>query len=195
MAMGNIGPTGSGTYFRDFFGSPPFVQMPYVVEDVFARDDVREVFFRVGREDIGEERVWTFGRLMLPGDVIPKRSFSLLNVRCAEPCAMAGSAVNDGPGFPSFVEPEFRACASTRHFASISFSAGRVVQYARPILDATRFPRSISTRKVAACRESPKNSSAACFRVMRRPASVMLCSHSIAECLTVAFENLRRSAN
>lgn len=83
--------------------------MPYVVEDVLARDDVRDMLFSVGCEDVGKERVRTFGRFVLAFDVVPKCSFSRLNVRSAEPCAMAGSAVDDGPGFAAFVEPEFRA--------------------------------------------------------------------------------------
>jgi hypothetical protein len=83
--------------------------MSYVVEDVFARDRVLDMLFGVGGEHVGKERVRTFGRLVLALDVVPKCSFSRLNVRCAEPCAMAGSAVDDGPGFSSFVEPEFRA--------------------------------------------------------------------------------------
>ena len=80
--------------------------MSYVVEDVLARDDVREVFFSVGREDIGEDRVRTFGRPVLAGDELAKLSFSLFKVRCAAPCAMAGSAVDDGPGFPAAIPPE-----------------------------------------------------------------------------------------
>lgn len=83
--------------------------MSYVVEDVLARDRMGNVFFGVGCEDIGKERVRTFGRLVLAFDVVPKCSFSRLNVRSAEPCAMAGSAVDDGPGFAALVEPEFRA--------------------------------------------------------------------------------------
>ena len=75
---------------------------------MFARDDVGEVFFRVGCEDIGEDRVRTFGRLVLPFDVLAKLVFSLFKVRWAAPCAMAGSAVSDGPCLAFVVEPEFR---------------------------------------------------------------------------------------
>jgi hypothetical protein len=89
--------------------SPPFVQMSYVVEDVFARDDVLDVFFGVGCEDIRKERRFTDGRLVLAFDVVPKCSFSLLNVRSAEPCATVGSTVDDGPGFSVSVPPETRA--------------------------------------------------------------------------------------
>ena len=83
--------------------------MPYVVEDVLAADRVLDVLFCVGREDIREDRVRTIGRLVLSRDVVPKCFFSSSNFRSAEPCAMAGSAVEDGPGFAAFVEPEFRA--------------------------------------------------------------------------------------
>ena len=83
--------------------------MPYVVEDAFAADGVLDVLFGVGREDVGEERVRTFGRLVLSRDVVPKCFLSSSNFRSAEPCAMAGSAVEDGPGFSAFVVPEFRA--------------------------------------------------------------------------------------
>ena len=80
--------------------------MPYVVEDVFARDGVLDVLFRVGREDIGKERVRTLVRLVLAFDVLAKLSLSLFKVRCAAPCAMAGSAVDDRPGFPAAIPPE-----------------------------------------------------------------------------------------
>ena len=83
--------------------------MPYVVEDVFAGDGVRDVFFCVGCEDIREDRVRTCGRLVLALDVVPKCSFSLSNFRCAEPCATVESAVDDGPGISVFVPPEARA--------------------------------------------------------------------------------------
>jgi len=83
--------------------------MPYVVEDVLARDGELDVFFGVGREDISKERVRAFGRLVLAFDVVPKCSFSLLNVRSAEPCAIVGSAVDDGPGFAGAVPVETRA--------------------------------------------------------------------------------------
>jgi hypothetical protein len=83
--------------------------MSYVVEDMFARDDVSDVLFGVGCEDIGKERVRTFGRLVLAFDVVPKCSFSLFNVRCAEPCATVESSVDDGPGFSLAVPIEPRA--------------------------------------------------------------------------------------
>jgi hypothetical protein len=82
--------------------------MSYVVEDVFARDRMGDVFFGVGCEDIGKERVRAFGRLVLALDVVPKLSFSLFNVRCAEPCATVESAVDDGPGSPFLVPIESR---------------------------------------------------------------------------------------
>ena len=59
--------------------------MSYVVEDMFSAHNVLDVLFGVGCEDIGKERVRTFGRLVLAFDVIAKCSFSLFNVRCAEP--------------------------------------------------------------------------------------------------------------
>jgi hypothetical protein len=83
--------------------------MSYVVEDVFTRDRVLDVFSGVGCEDVGKQRVRTFGRLVLALDVVPKCSFSLFNVRCAEPCATVESSVDDGPGFSSFVPIEARA--------------------------------------------------------------------------------------
>ena len=82
--------------------------MSYVVEDVLARDRMGNVFFGVGCEDIGKERVRTFGRFVLAFDVVPKCSFSLFNVRCAEPCATVESAVDDGPSSPVLVPIEPR---------------------------------------------------------------------------------------
>jgi hypothetical protein len=83
--------------------------MSYVVEDVFARDRMGDVFFGVGCEDIGKERVRTFGRLVLALDVVPKLSFSLFNVRCAEPCATVESSVDNDPGLSTFIPVEARA--------------------------------------------------------------------------------------
>jgi hypothetical protein len=81
----------------------------YVIEDAFPGNGVPYVFVSVGCEDIGKERVRTFGRLVLALDVVPKCSFSLFNVRCAEPCATVESAVDDEPGFTAFVPVEARA--------------------------------------------------------------------------------------
>jgi len=107
--MGNIPLDGGGTDIAYFFGSPPSVQMPYVVEDVLAGDGVCDVFFGVGCEDIGKERVRTLGRLVLLFDELAKFVFSLFNVISAAPCAMAGSTIDDGPGLAGVIEPEFRA--------------------------------------------------------------------------------------
>ena len=56
--------------------------------------------------DIREERVRTCGRFVLPRDVVPKCLLSSSSFRSAAPCAMAGSAVDDGPCLALAIPPE-----------------------------------------------------------------------------------------
>src|ERR1700752_1372085 len=107
--MGNICPRSSGTYVRYLLRSPPFGQLLQVVANVFPRHQVLDVLLGIGGDHVRNERRLTGDRLVLALDVTPKSLFSLLNVRSAEPCAIIGSTVDDGPGLSVSVPPETRA--------------------------------------------------------------------------------------
>ena len=127
---------------------------------------VREVFRRIGREDVRDEWRGAIPGTVLRGNIVSEKFFSRSNFIMSESRAAPASTVEDSPGSSFLIEPEARAGASTRHFASISLSLPMVVKYARPILDISRLPLACSAFKVATDILPPKWISQASLRVI-----------------------------